>query len=116
MQTQRLNVKYWLMLAVPILLTVSAIALALSQPDPPSVHALAVTNATPTVTAAPVVTSTDRPNLAPPATRQGMTIATPNWETSVPQPLTTSFDVAQITVGRTTYSMWCASCHGDKGQ
>jgi len=61
-------------------------------------------------------TATDRPALAPPSTREGLILSTPDYATNVPLPLTTNFDAAQVAQGRETYTLWCATCHGDRGQ
>ncbi len=74
----------------------------------------------PDTTASPTGTSTSsmsmRPGLAPPATRPGLVEATPEFATSVPLALTHNFDPAQFDLGRRTYTQWCATCHGDRGQ
>jgi mono/diheme cytochrome c family protein len=57
-----------------------------------------------------------RPNLAPPATRTGFTIVTPEFATSAPLALTRNFDPDQFALGRRIYTQWCATCHGDRGQ
>ncbi|MCC7450147.1 MAG: c-type cytochrome [Anaerolineae bacterium] len=58
----------------------------------------------------------NRPDLAPPATRPGVMVATPEFASTVPHPLTASFDPQQVALGRQTYTQWCATCHGDRGQ
>ncbi len=60
--------------------------------------------------------ATRRPFNAPPPTNADLMMATPEFAASVPLPLTTNFDMAQVTLGRQTYTQWCATCHGDKGQ
>lgn len=61
-------------------------------------------------------TATDRPGLAPPATREGVMNSTPDYATYVPLPVTKNFDPAQVALGRETFTQWCATCHGDRGQ
>src|SRR5258708_16433962 len=69
-----------------------------------------------TPTLLPTSPATDRPGLAPPATREGVMNSTPDFATFVPLPVTTNFDAAQIAQGRQIYTMRCATCHGDRGQ
>jgi mono/diheme cytochrome c family protein len=97
-----------ILIAVAIFLT-SGILLALALPD--GLHRL--NQETPT---ASLAASSTRPGLAPPATRMGFTIATPEFATSVPLAKTNNFDVDQFALGRRTYTQWCATCHGDRGQ
>ncbi len=69
-----------------------------------------------TPTLLPTSPATDRPGLAPPATREGVMNSTPDFATFVPLPVTTNFDAAQVAQGREIYTMRCATCHGDRGQ
>jgi mono/diheme cytochrome c family protein len=64
------------------------------------------------------VLATDKPRsfVAPPATRTDVMQLTPNFEPSVPKAQTANFDPAQFDYGRRTYTQWCATCHGDRGQ
>ncbi len=100
------------LLALTVLL-MSAVLLVLALPvSLPARTPGAAMITTVTATAA----HTERPDLAPPATRPGVMVATPEFAASVPPPLTSNFDPAQLTLGRQTYTQWCATCHGDRGQ
>ncbi len=91
------------------MLIASSLLLALVLPD--SIDTAAVSQGT--ESAGPLPT---RPDLAPPATQTGLMIATPEFATSVPMALTHNFDPDQFALGRRTYTQWCATCHGDRGQ
>jgi mono/diheme cytochrome c family protein len=100
----------WLVFSVSIVLIFGGflVALVLSEAAP---------NTQPTTTPIPRSTATKpRSDLAPPATSANVMIATPNWADHVPLPQTTNFDGDQVALGRRTYTQWCATCHGDKGQ
>jgi mono/diheme cytochrome c family protein len=100
-----------LLLALPIVLFASSLILALAMPQDSRLNGLNATPIPSTTTAAP-----QRSDLAPPATRMGLTLATPDYATNVPQALTDNFDLQQFALGRRTYTQWCATCHGDRGQ
>jgi mono/diheme cytochrome c family protein len=61
-------------------------------------------------------TATRRPELAPPATNSNFSVGVPDFAAAVPTPLPGPFDMAQANLGRSTYTQWCATCHGDRGQ
>jgi mono/diheme cytochrome c family protein len=99
----------WLILIVPVALLTSSVLLALALPtDLTPDHRF---QQTADGTMAPT-----RPGLAPPATRMNVMNATPEFATSVPLALTQNFDANQFALGRRTYTQWCATCHGDRGQ
>lgn len=96
----------WIVIAGLLVLFAGCFFLAVVQdPTPPAVRP-------------PTLTSTARPGIAPPATRmsQSFMIVTPSFADSVPVARTTGFDPPQFTLGRKTYTQWCATCHGDRGQ
>ncbi len=65
--------------------------------------------------AQPAPTAT-RSLLSPPATRTNLTIVPPPFAYRVPLPKTDNFDIAQLDIGRRTFTQYCVTCHGDKGQ
>lgn len=69
-----------------------------------------------TVQMAPTRTMQMRSDLAPPATRPGLSVNTPEFAANVPTPRTRNFDPVQLELGRRIYTQWCATCHGDQGQ
>ncbi len=113
-----MQTKYWLMLAVAALVIIGTVTLVFSQPEKQSIHGTLTEDISSQDTPSDVTQASlpERPNLAPPATRVGMMIATPNYEALVPRPLSGNFDAAQLVAGRQTYALWCASCHGPQGQ
>jgi mono/diheme cytochrome c family protein len=101
----------WLLVALPIVLFASGLILTLALPQDNGLNSVSTTPIPSGTTAAP-----QRSDLAPPATRMGLTLATPDYATFVPQALTDNFDLQQFALGRRTYTQWCATCHGDRGQ
>jgi cytochrome c5 len=96
-----------MLLVIVVVFFTSGILLSLALPAETMVQETAT---------ASVTAVTTRPGLAPPATRMGFTIATPDFATSVPLAQTNNFDADQFALGRRTYTQWCATCHGDRGQ
>lgn len=101
----------WPLVALPIVLFASGLILSLALPQSDDPNSLS-----PTPIPSGTAIEVKRPDLAPPATRMGLTVATPDFATNVPQSLTNTFDIEQFVLGRRTYTQWCATCHGDRGQ
>jgi mono/diheme cytochrome c family protein len=101
----------WFLVVLPTVLFASGLILTLALPQDNGLNSRNTTPIPSGTTAAP-----QRSDLAPPATRMGLTVATPDYATNVPQALTDNFDLQQFALGRRTYTQWCATCHGDRGQ
>ncbi|HRE47447.1 MAG TPA: hypothetical protein PLD47_06955 [Aggregatilineales bacterium] len=96
-----------------VFLLVSFALISLYRQARPLCACLPPLTITPTHTPFP---TSDRGVVAPPATRSSFGVATPNFAANVPTARTNTFDAGQLAIGRKTYTQWCATCHGDRGQ
>ena len=106
----------WFLVALSIVLFASGLVLTLALPSKNSLKYSLNDQSDGTPVPTGTATKLPRSDLAPPATRMGLTIATPEFATNVPLALTNGFDTAQFALGRRAYTQWCATCHGDRGQ